>query len=93
VSEVRVADTASNADFVIPLQTSILTNQYMEFLWSHAGESFCVHFGVQSAQPLSCIHRDVGYWTDTTFADFLLATLYSSPDRLRQAKEKLAKET
>jgi hypothetical protein len=58
-----------DADFMIPLQTSILTNQYMEFLWSHAG-----------------------YWTDPTFADFLLATIFSSPDRLKQAKAKLEKE-
>jgi hypothetical protein len=33
-----------------------------------------------------------GYWTDTSFADFLLATLYSSTERLQQAKVLLAKE-
>lgn len=56
-------------DFVIPASASFLSNQYMEFLWSHAS-----------------------YWTDNSFADFVLATLLSSPERLREAKRKLSME-
>ncbi|CEH15863.1 Phosphatidic acid-preferring phospholipase A1, contains DDHD domain [Ceraceosorus bombacis] len=64
----RALSPLGSVDFVIPLQASLISHQYLEMLYSHAG-----------------------YWQDPSFADFLLATLFSTREQLDQARQRLEK--